>query len=72
MTSGAPRPLEELLESLETAGLPAGGVDALSFTLPSSGEGAPRIIAQPCGAGGAAKPVPPAVVATIETHLLRS
>ena len=51
MTSAAPPTVEELLNSLGSVGMPAGGEGALSFTLPGTGDGAPRITAEPCLAG---------------------
>jgi hypothetical protein len=72
MASAEPPTLEELLESLRTRGMPAGGVFALEFTLPGSGEGAPRIVAKTCGSYKDEPPpaVPPEVMEAIGTHLL--
>ena len=70
MATAAPSPLEELLARLRAHGMPAGGADALAFTLPGSGEGAPRITAAPARAGRPPAPVPPALMKAIETHVL--
>jgi hypothetical protein len=61
---------EELLETLRTRGMPADGVDALAFTLPGTGEGAPRITARPASAEDATTAVPADVMEAIEQHVL--
>ena len=68
----APPTVEELLERLRTRGMPVGGAEALAFTLPGSGEGAPRITATPCTTADADTPVSPALKARIDARLLRS